>query len=98
MNHDLGPGTDWGGGLSARGPFRRIAAWLMPRSFLVSDLLTMAAERDGWKARYRLAKGIADDAAMCAHRYADELAKTQAQLDSTTADFEAYVLTGERRG
>lgn len=76
----------------------RLVAWTLPRALLVEDLATMATERDGWRARFFEAKGVADDAAKCAHRYADELARAQAQLDALHVDFEAYVLEGERRG
>lgn len=77
---------------------RRLAAWTMPRSALVADILTMATERDGALSLAQVANQIADRAVAKAAHFHKQLAETQAQLDSLKVDFEAYVLEGERRG
>lgn len=79
-------------------PSHYVAGWLVSKHHAALDLCSCAAERDGWKKRYEEAKRIADEAASCAHRYADELEAEQKRNVDLLAEFERYAMTGERRG
>jgi hypothetical protein len=72
-------------------PARSLAAWALPRSALVADVLTLAAERDKWQRTAEEARRIADEAVAVAHRYAEQLEAEQARNASLAADLDQLV-------
>jgi signal transduction histidine kinase len=75
-------------------PSRRLAAWALPRSALVADVLAISAERDKWERTAMEAKRIADEAVSVARRYAEQLEAEQSRNASLAADLDRLVFHG----
>ncbi len=72
-------------------PARRLAAWTLPRSFLVADLLMMAQERDRWRRTAEDARRLLEEAVAVAHRYHEQAEADRARCDSLVADWDRMV-------